>query len=562
MHHDLTLRGKLIIMLSVMASLFLVALDQTIIATALGKIVEEFDAFESLSWIVTAYLLTTTVTVPIAGKLSDLFGRRKLLLIGVAIFTIGSLFSGIAGDINMLIWARAVQGIGGGIITANAFTIVGDLFAARERGKWQGLIGATFGLSSVVGPLLGGWLTEGQTIGFLTTDWRWNFFINVPIAIVAFILIWVYCPKLKHVGKPIIDYKGATLISVALALTVLAVDNTEMIFSNFLETTGMSLMALRITMVAIIVLAVGLFIKVEKNAKHPILNIDFFKNKNFTLISFIAMLFGAGFMGAILYLTQFNQQVFGASPTVSGLMLIPMVVGIMIASVGAGQIISRTGHYKIFMQFGIILATIMVGLLIPLNPNTPFIYEAVIMVFLGLGLGCVMPVLSIAVQNEFGQKDLGAATSSTQLFRGLGSTVGIAVFGALLTSGLTANLASIENNNYVKQLSQSSAVSKFGDLSDVNTLINLNIPDTKQKISDGFTKSIAHLPETQRQPLQKQFTVMQDEFGNKIEQAFSKALNKIFIASAIMMLVASVAVFMLTERELKKASPNTTPSAV
>jgi MFS family permease len=162
MHHHLSLRGKLIIMFSVMASLFLVALDQTIVSTALGKIVEDFNAFDSLSWIVTAYLLTTTVTTPIAGKLSDLFGRRSVLLTGVAVFALGSLFSGLAGDVNQLIWARAFQGIGGGIITANAFTIIGDLFEARERGRWQGMFGAVFGIASVVGPLLGGWLTDGH----------------------------------------------------------------------------------------------------------------------------------------------------------------------------------------------------------------------------------------------------------------------------------------------------------------------------------------------------------------------------------------------------------------
>ena len=201
MHHHLELRSKIIIMLSVMASLFLVALDQTIIATALGRIVEDFNAFDSLSWIVTAYLLTTTITVPIAGKLSDLFGRRSILLIGVAIFSIGSLLSGMSGNVEQLIAWRAFQGIGGGIITANAFTIIGDLFAARERGRWQGLFGAVFGLASVVGPLLGGWLTDGQTILGLTTDWRWTFFINVPVGIAALALIAIFCPPLRHDKK-------------------------------------------------------------------------------------------------------------------------------------------------------------------------------------------------------------------------------------------------------------------------------------------------------------------------------------------------------------------------
>ncbi|MDQ5982628.1 MAG: hypothetical protein QG549_625, partial [Patescibacteria group bacterium] len=224
MHHNLELRSKIIIMLSVMASLFLVALDQTIIATALGKIVEEFNAFSSLSWIVTAYLLTTTITVPIAGKMSDLFGRRTVLLIGVAVFGLGSLFSGMAGSIDQLIAARAFQGIGGGIITANAFTIIGDLFAARERGRWQGIFGAVFGLSSIIGPLLGGWLTDPHNIFGLTTDWRWTFWINVPVGIAAFIVIAIFCPPLRHDKKPLIDYTGATLLTNALGTLVLAVD--------------------------------------------------------------------------------------------------------------------------------------------------------------------------------------------------------------------------------------------------------------------------------------------------------------------------------------------------
>ena len=228
MHHHLSLKRKLIIMISVMASLFLVALDQTIISTALGKIVEEFNAFSSLSWIVTAYLITTTVTVPIAGKFSDLFGRRRILLIGVAVFVTGSLLSGISGSVNELIMWRALQGIGGGIITANAFTIVGDLFAARERARWQGLIGAVFGLASVVGPLLGGWLTDGQGIFGMTTDWRWTFYINVPIGILAFILIAIFCPPLRRAAKAVIDYAGAALLSVSLAVLIISVDTPKL----------------------------------------------------------------------------------------------------------------------------------------------------------------------------------------------------------------------------------------------------------------------------------------------------------------------------------------------
>lgn len=560
MHHHLSLRSKIIVMISVMASMFLVALDQTIIATALGKIVEEFNAFDSLSWIVTAYLLTTTITVPIAGKLSDLFGRRVILLIGVAIFGIGSLISGMSGDVTQLIVARAFQGIGGGIITANAFTIIGDLFAARERGKWQGMIGAVFGLSSVVGPLLGGWLTDGQHIFNLTTDWRWTFWINVPVAVLAFAIIAIFCPALKHDRKPVVDYAGATLLTIALGTLVLAVDNTEQIFKGFLDSSGWDLVSLRAVMGTIVVVATVGFILVERRAKEPIIPLTFFRNRNFVLIMGVATLFGAAFLGAILYLTQFNQQVFGASPTESGLMLLPMIAGLMLTSIASGQIISRTGRYKIFMQAGIVLATVMVALLATLSPSSSFAYEAVVMFFLGMGLGVVMPTMNLAVQNEFEQHELGAATSSNQLFRSLGSTIGIAIFGAMLTAGLTSNLTNIQSDAYVKSLSQSSQVaSKFGDMTDPSTLLNLNAPDVKHKITDAFNQSVAQLPAPAKEKATEQFNQSQTDYAGKITSAFSKSLNRIFIVSATLMFLAAVLIFSIKEKPLKAASPNAAP---
>lgn len=559
MHHHLELRSKIIIMLSVMASLFLVALDQTIIATALGKIVEEFNAFDSLSWIVTAYLLTTTITVPIAGKLSDIFGRRTILLIGVAIFGVGSLMSGLSGSVEQLVAWRALQGIGGGIITANAFTIIGDLFAARERGRWQGLFGAVFGLSSVIGPLLGGWLTDGHTIFGLTTDWRWTFFINVPVGIITFILIAIYCPALKHDRKPVVDYVGAALLTVALGTLVLAVDNTEAIFKDVMDAVGLNLTGLRVIMFTIVAAAVAGFVWVERRAKEPIIPLSFFKNRNFVLIMGIATLFGAAFMGSILYLTQFNQQVFQATPTQSGLMLLPMIVGLMATSITSGQIISRTGRYKIFMQVGIVVATVMVFALSTLNPQTPYIYEAMIMVFLGAGLGVVMPVMNLAVQNEFAQSEIGVATSSSQLFRSLGSTIGIAVFGALLTAGLTNGLTNIQNDAYVSMLKQNPEASKIGNLTDSNTLLNLNMPDTRAKITDGFTQGVEKLPVPVKEKATQEFTKEQSDYSNKITQAFSDSLQHIFRVSAVLMLGAAVLVFMIKERPLKSATPDQTP---
>lgn len=546
-----------------MASLFLVALDQTIVSTALGKIVEDFNAYSSLSWVVTAYLITTTITTPIAGKLSDLFGRRLLLLIGVTVFTLASLLSGTSADITQLIIWRAVQGIGGGIITANAFTIIGDLFAARERGKWQGIIGAVFGISSVVGPLLGGFLTEPHGFLGLVTDWRWTFFINVPIGILAFIVIAIYCPSLKHAKKPRIDYAGAALLAVALATLVLSVDNTETIFAGLLDATGISLATLRVIMGTIVVVAVGAFILVERRSKEPILELSFLRNKNFLLLSGIAMGVGAAMLGSILYLTQFNQQVYDASPTTSGLMLLPMVGGLMAVSITTGQLVSKYGTYKRFMISGFTVATLAILSLITLTPDSPFIQEAIIIVFVGAGIGAAMPLLNIAIQNEFTQKDLGIATSSSQLFRGLGSTIGVAVFGSMLTMGIATSLGDMKGDAYIQTLSQAPQSSQMivGKTSDANTLLQLNMPDVRIKIADGFNAGIASSPAPQaaKDELTKQFSQNQQQFKRKVSEAFTSSLHAIFMVTATTMLAALVFSILLTERPLRTASADETP---
>lgn len=559
MHHHLTLRAKLIIMVSVMAAMFLVALDQTIIATSLGKIVEEFNAFDSLSWIVTAYLITTTLTVPIAGKLSDLFGRRIMLLIGVAVFTIGSLFSGMSGNITDLIMWRALQGIGGGIVTANAFTIIGDLFAARERGKWQGLIGAVFGLSSVVGPLLGGWLTDEHFVFGLATNWRWTFFINIPIGMIAFILIFIYSPSLRHAREARVDYTGAALLAAGLAILILAVDNTDTIFAGLLSSTGLSLNSLRIIMFSVVAVLLSLFVWVEHRASEPILPLHLFKNRNYVLIMTVATLFGGAFMGSIIYLTQFNQQVFGATATESGLMLLPMVGGIMLSSIGSGQIISRVGKYKVFMQVGFIVATAAMFLLALLTPESGYLYEALVMTGLGLGMGVAMPVITLAVQNEFELSELGVATSSSQLFRSLGSTIGVAVFGAMLTSGIVAHLGDIQQDSYIQTLRKSPESSKISNLDDANTVLNLNTPDAKQQINKAANKRFAPLPEPTRTRASDTFATEQNGFSSVVTHAFGDSLQTIFYVAGGLMVVATIAVFGIKERPLRTASPDETP---
>ncbi len=556
MHHFST-RQKIIVMLAVMSGLFLVALDQTIIATALASIVEEFDSFSSLGFVVTAYMLTTTITVPLAGKLSDMYGRRPMLIAGVAIFTLGSLFSGMAPSIEWLIAMRALQGIGGGIITSQAFTIVGDLFSPRERGRWQGLIGAVFGMSSVVGPLIGGWLTDGQHIAGLTTDWRWTFFINVPIGIVAAIIIMANLPNIKHDTKHHPDYKGAALLSLTLASIVLAVDNTDVIFAGLIA-NGVSLTAIQIVLWVIAVVSAVLFVKVERRAKQPILPLSFFKNQTYSILTIVTLLFGAAFMGSILYLTQFNQQVYGASASEAGFMLLPMVGGMMLSSITTGQLVSKFGRYKPFIVTGLAIAMLSILALTTISASTPYWHEAVIMAFAGLGLGMAMPILSLAVQNEFEQKDLGAATSSVQLFRGLGSTVGTAIFSGMLTMGILSAVGNPSDVPYIQTLKNSPAAAQLvGGEIDADVLLQIN--EHKNDIRQQANAVFGAIPDDKaRQAAQKQFTQQQDEFTETIVNAFTESLHHIFLIAAGLMAVGLVTVTFIKNKKLHsgvKATP-------
>lgn len=558
MLHHISFRQKVIVMVAVMSGLFLVALDQTIIATALAKIVEDFNSFSSLSWIVTAYLLTSTVTVPIAGKLSDIFGRRSVLMIGVGLFGLSSLLSGSAQSMEQLIAFRALQGVGGGIIMANAFTIVGDLFSPRERAKWQGLIGAVFGIASVIGPLLGGFLTDPHHILGIITNWRYTFWINVPIAVVSFIMIARYTPTIRHDHKPKIDYAGAAAIAVSLVSLILVVSSPETVFASLVD-KGVSLSTLKITLYAIAAVAAAVFIWIESRADEPIIPLRFFKNRTFATIMTIALLFGAAFLGAILYLTQFNQQVFGASATQAGLMLLPMIGGLSITSALTGQVVTRTGKYKGIIIAGFTIATIGVLSLSTLGPTSPYWHEAIIMAFVGIGLGSGMPIMNLAVQNEFEQRDLGAATASSQLFRGLGSTIGTAVLGGILTAGVTAGLGNLNNDAYIHTLKSQPASSQQLQTVDANTALNLNTVQEQTAITNGLQKSLAtlKLPALAKQKIVDDFTTKQDAFSSKVKYAFSDSLHAIFYTSAALMGAATIGAFFIRERPLRGGHDDT-----
>ena len=557
MLHHISMRQKIIVMIAVMSGLFLVALDQTIISTALGQIVKDFNSFGSLGLVVTAYLLFSTVSVPIAGKMSDMFGRRPVLLTGVILFTVASLLSGIAANVDQLILFRALQGLGGGIITANAFTIIGDLFTPRERGKWQGVFAAVFGLASVVGPLLGGFLTDGHNVFGVMTDWRWTFFINIPIGIFAAFVIARYCPAIRHEKKPIIDYFGALWITLALASLVLAVDNPETVFEG-LVAQGVSLDVIRIALYSIAAITATLFVFAERRAAQPIIPLRFFANQTFTSVMIAATLFGAAFLGAIIYLTQFNQQVFGADATTAGLMLLPMMAGMTLTSTTTGIVVSKIGKYKRFIIGGFALAGAGVLSLMLLTPDSPYWHEAIIMVFIGLGLGMSMPILNLAVQNEFEQRDLGAATSSSQLFRGLGSTIGTALMSGILTVGVASGIGDVNKDAYIETLRQSPAASQVLPAEiDANAVLQLNAQ--QDVIRDGVENSLAQaqLPASLQAKELTSFAAQQDAFSEKVTESFSDAIHRIFLVAGGLMFAALIAALYIKERPLRGSHDGT-----
>lgn len=564
MLHHIPQRQKVLVMIAVMSGLFLAALDQTIIGTALGRIVEDFNSFNALSWIITAYLLTSTVTVPIAGKLSDMFGRRNVLLVGVGIFTLASFLSGAAQSIEWLIGARALQGIGGGILMSAAFTIIGDLFEPKERGKWQGLIGAVFGLASVAGPLLGGFLTDPQPILGLTTDWRWTFYINIPVGIAAFWLIAKTCPNFKHEVRGKIDFLGAGLLTVALSSIILACENTDAILAGFIESSGIAGGTLKLVLWLMAAVFSGLFVWSQTRAESPILPLHLFKRPVFRVIMLVMLFNSAAFLGTILYLTQFTQQVLGASAMVSGLMLMPLIFALAGTSAIVGQITSRTSKYKALLLGGLAMVGLGTLWMTTLTAESTFLDVALRMVVTGIGLGASFPVFNLAVQNEAEQKELGVVTASTQLSRSLGSTVGAALLGGILTAGVASNLGNVSQKPFIQTLQQQPAATQFlGDKITADTALLLNMPDTRQKIESGIREGIAQapLPETAKQAALEGTLKQQNEFGQDVRQAFAKAVQTVFWWAAGTTAIAFVIALFVKELPPRKVSGDT-PTAV
>ena len=467
----------MVILGGLMTGLLLAALDQTIVSTALKSIVEDFNGLNHYTWVVTAYLLTSTASTPLYGKISDIYGRRVVFQFAIVTFLIGSFLAGASQDMTQLIATRALQGLGAGGLMALTFVIIGDIVPPRERGRYQGYFGAVWGLSSVAGPLLGGFFSDHTTILGIT-GWRWIFYINLPFGIAALLITSavLHIPKVKREHK--IDYLGAVLM-VAATVSILLTVSIYGPEHGWLDSRTIAYF------IAGIVLVI-LFIYWESKAQEPILPLDLFKNHTFTLTSILGAVIGAGMFGAIVMLPLYLQVVKGASATEAGLKLIPLMLGIVSTSIFSGKAISKSGKYKKFPVMGTTLMTVGILLMVTLTRETPFWQLSIFSILVGAGLGLSMQTIVIALQNSVDFKDMGVATSSNTFFRSLGSVFGTALFGSILTnrvahylqSGFTdlaaTNPAAVSgfDPEKLKQLSSNTAVLKDLPVAVQNTALD------------------------------------------------------------------------------------------
>jgi EmrB/QacA subfamily drug resistance transporter len=503
-------RQILLLMSGLMAGMLLAALDQTIVGTALPTIVGKLGGIEHYSWVVTAYLLASTASTPLYGKVSDLYGRRPVFLFAIVTFLVGSLLAGMSWGMGPLIAFRGIQGLGAGGLMTLAFTIISDAVSPRERGRYQGLFGAVFGLSSVAGPLVGGYFAEH--------DWRWIFYVNIPIGIVALFLSNHVLRLLPHHRREHkIDWWGALTLVVAVSAVLLGLSwgGKEYAWGS---PTIIGLFAVGVVMSAV-------FLVIESRATESILPLRLFRRPTFSIANAATFILGFGMFGSIIYVPLYLQIVKGATPTASGLLLLPMMVGIIFTSIISGQVISRLGRYKWFPVAGTLTMAVGMVLFTGLGVDTPLWRTFIPMIVIGIGLGLAMQPLILAVQNALDLRDMGAGTSTATFFRSLGGSFGVAALGAIMTNRLTTEL----------QPRVAAAAAKLP-------------PAVREKFAGAFSGGVSI-----NDP--KSIKALPGLLHRAIEEGFVAALHPLFLVSAGVTLLAVIFCLALPDRELKGASP-------
>ncbi len=509
---------------AILLGIFLAALDQTIVGTALPQVVADLRGTNELyTWVVTIYLLTSTITGPFYGKLSDLYGRKPMLLIGVSLFLLGSALSGLSGSIEQLILYRGIQGLGAGALFPIALAVIGDLFTPVERGKYQGLFGAVFGLAAIVGPLLGGFLTDA-------ISWHWIFWVNLPLGAVTLFVIWRLLPTVKRPdASRNLDYLGALVFTVAVSFLLVGLTNKQ---NGEWTDVGVG------GFIAIGLLLTALFAFVESRAKEPIVPLGLFRNRTYTVTMIAVFLASFGFFGAAVFLPRFFQFVLDISPTFSGLQMLALLVGLIASSIVSGAIVSRTGRYRWLLVGSLVLMTIGLGLMTQLHADTPLPVLWAWMFITGVGIGPTLAVFTIVVQNAVPFQQLGVATSNLTFFRQIGGSVGLAIVGTAFGSGFQQQLP--------PQLVAAGVPQQFAtQLAGV----------ASGGASEATNASTADLIAGLQRALPPEAQVFIPNIVAGIQEAFSVALGLTFWISAAATLVAVLVTVALRDLPLRSGAP-------